>query len=852
MRSLTPMSISVLRPRSAPGWVGALLALQAGLAVAYALLLLEADSLFGLDVGPDSWWPLGVLSLGALISLAARAAGSGPERAPWIAFSVAAAGWTWGFLSWAALYGDDPSPPYPSLSDLGWLVFQPMMILGIGLLLRSERLRANTNAWLDAAIPAFAVGALASQILLPNVSTSGEDLFGKLTLLAYPALDVVLIAVAMLALALRKWEAGARWDLLLVVVFTSALGDMLWSFQVASGEHQAGGVADLPWLVAAVAIAHLPWTAAPHPITREEDRPLRLTLPMVAAVGALVLLLHGVITGELTAPVLVLALASVGTGVVRWSLAVRKEAQAAVLRNVAAELGRKADQQAAVADLGARAIATADADEMMRSAAEVVATILDAERVAVLELAAGAEELVLHADSSGLDGDPQLVALGLAALDAGTPTVLMSDALVARIERKDGSWGVIVVLRPGAGSFGDDDMSFVQAVANVLGAVVARSREVQLEAQLQQARRLESVGKLAGGVAHDFNNLLAIILNYADFAREAATDEEQRRDLEELSKAATRGAELVRQLLQFSRRRPVDATAVDITEVIRDTEPMLRRAAGEQIKLRCWLASELPPTLIDHGQLTQVLMNLVVNARDAMPDGGTLTIKATQSGESAVQLAVEDTGQGMDAATVAKAFDPFFTTKPPGSGTGLGLATVYGIVTQADGGIELDSEPGRGTRVVIELPCGEAALVSRRSGERPAAAEPGRGETILVVEDDVQVRGIAGRILREHGYHVLEACGGAEALRVAEGAPHPIDMLVSDVVMPGMSGPELAGRLRELRPDLPVLHMSGYSSGIASHDPGGLPDLIEKPFSAADLLARVRQLLGDEVSAPAL
>jgi two-component system, cell cycle sensor histidine kinase and response regulator CckA len=244
-------------------------------------------------------------------------------------------------------------------------------------------------------------------------------------------------------------------------------------------------------------------------------------------------------------------------------------------------------------------------------------------------------------------------------------------------------------------------------------------------------------------------------------------------------------------------------------------------------------------------------MNLVVNARDAMPDGGTLTIKATRSGESAVQLAVEDTGQGMDAATVAKAFDPFFTTKPPGSGTGLGLATVYGIVTQADGAIELDSAPGRGTRVVIELPCGEAALVSRRSAERPAA-EPGRGETILVVEDDVQVRGVAGRILREHGYEVLEACGGAEALRIAESAPRPIDMLVSDVVMPGMSGPELAGRLRDLWPELPVLHMSGYSSGIGSHDAGGLPELIEKPFSAADLLARVRQLLGDEVSAPAV
>jgi len=235
---------------------------------------------------------------------------------------------------------------------------------------------------------------------------------------------------------------------------------------------------------------------------------------------------------------------------------------------------------------------------------------------------------------------------------------------------------------------------------------VARAREEQLEAQLQQSRRLESVGKLAGGVAHDFNNLLAVILNYADFALEAATDDGQRRDLEELSKAATRGAELVRQLLAFSRRRPVDAVALDLAEVVRDMEPMLKRTIGEHIDLRCWVASELPPTVIDPSQVTQLLMNLTVNARDAMPDGGRLTIQATEF-ENGVRLMVEDTGFGMSDETVAKAFDPFFTTKPPGSGTGLGLATVYGIVSQAGGTVSLDSEVGRGTRATIDLPARE-------------------------------------------------------------------------------------------------------------------------------------------------
>ena len=194
-----------------------------------------------------------------------------------------------------------------------------------------------------------------------------------------------------------------------------------------------------------------------------------------------------------------------------------------------------------------------------------------------------------------------------------------------------------------------------------------------------------------------------MILNYADFAIEAATDEGQRRDLEELSKAATRGAELVRQLLAFSRRRPVDAVALDLAEVVRDLEPMLRRTIGEHIELRCWVASELPPTVIDPSQVTQLLMNLTVNARDAMPDGGRLIIQVTEV-ETGVRLIVEDTGHGMSEDTVAKAFDPFFTTKPPGSGTGLGLATVYGIVSQAGGSTLLDSEPGRGTRVTIDLP----------------------------------------------------------------------------------------------------------------------------------------------------
>jgi signal transduction histidine kinase len=479
---------------------------------------------------------------------------------------------------------------------------------------------------------------------------------------------------------------------------------------------------------------------------------------------------------------------------------------------------------------------------MMRLATEAVAEILGAERAAVLELAPGGIELVVRADTEVEADGRDLHELGLSAMSAGTPTVLMRNALCARIERKDGSWGMLAVVHRRARDLGDDDVSFVQAVANVLGAVAARAREEQLEAQLQQSRRLESVGKLAGGVAHDFNNLLAIIQGYADFALEAATDDEQRRDLEELSKAATRGAELVRQLLAFSRRQPVDAVALDVTEVVRDVEPMLRRAIGEHIELRCWLASELPPTVIDPGQLSQVLVNLAVNARDAMPGGGRLTIRATQVGAS-VRLVVEDTGHGMDEETLAKAFDPFFTTKGPGSGTGLGLATVYTIVDQAGGTIALDSDPAFGTRVTIELPCRDSPLAPGATAGSSAPSN-GRGETILVVEDNQQVRCIATRILRDRGYHVIDAPGGEAALRAA--ASERIDLLLSDVVMPGMSGPELAEQLRKSQPGVRVLHMSGHAAGAGGPDARpALPDLIEKPFTSAELLARVRALLGE-------
>jgi signal transduction histidine kinase/CheY-like chemotaxis protein len=844
------MSPALNLVRAAPAWMRVLLAVQALCACLYALLLLDGADGAGMD--PGSWWPIGVLALVSALSCVVRGLSAREERLAWWLLGVGIACWGAGFLLWAALYENDATPPEVSSADVPWLAFMVLFVAALAALVRAERPRIAPVAWLDALIPAFAVSAVTTQLLLPSIETAGKPVADQVALIAYPALDILLIVVAVLVLAIRGWEPGPRWGLLAVALVGSVAGDVFWTYLIADGTYSAGAVADLPYLITSVAVGWAAWVPKGKELVRREDDRLTLILPTVAAGCALGLLFYGGITADLIFPALALAVAAVSAGVVRWWLALRREAQAGVLRDVAAELARKADQQEAVADLGRRAIATGDVEELMVRATEVVGAILDARRVAVFELGLGVKELALRAQSGTGDerddswGDPTLNEVALETLDAGTPTALVHGGLGARIERKDGSWGVIVVLQGGERDFGDDDVNFVQAVANVLSAVVARAREEQLESQLQQSRRLESVGKLAGGVAHDFNNLLAIILNYADFALEAATDEEQRRDLEELSKAASRGAELVRQLLLFSRRKPVDAVTLDVAEVVRDTEPMLRRAVGEHIDLRCWLVSELPPTVIDPGQITQVLLNLAVNARDAMPDGGQLTIKGTPI-DGGVRLVVEDTGFGMDEETVAKAFDPFFTTKEPGSGTGLGLATVYGIVTQANGTISLESAPGHGTRVVIDLPSTNAVPTPWRKQDSPVRERgSGRGETILVVEDDAQVRGVAGRILRDHGYRVLEASGGEAALSLAADDPIGIDLLVSDVVMPEMNGPELAERLREARPSLRVLHMSGYTSGIGGPDPRlTLPELIEKPFTADELVAHVRKLLSE-------
>jgi two-component system, cell cycle sensor histidine kinase and response regulator CckA len=415
----------------------------------------------------------------------------------------------------------------------------------------------------------------------------------------------------------------------------------------------------------------------------------------------------------------------------------------------------------------------------------------------------------------------------------------------------------------GATGYFDLDIQPVPEGVVVLSVDVTEKRRAELhrdslEEQLRQLQKMEAVGRLAGGVAHDFNNLLSVILGYSeDMLLELEPQHPLRDDVQEIHKASTRAADLTRQLLMFSRQQVLEPKVLDLNEVVSSLDRILARALGENAELSLLLDPAVGRIRADRSNIEQVCMNLVVNARDAMPQGGRLTIETsnveldeafvrehlgTEPGPY-VLMAVSDTGVGMDRATRARAFEPFFTTKAPGKGTGLGLSTVFGIVQQSGGGIWLYSEPGQGTTFKLYLPRVDAELDCRPPSVVPAAL---RGtETVLLVEDEEQVRAVATRILERNGYHVLVPKSAEEALRLAGEYAGPIALLVTDVVMPRISGTELSARMLQLRPQLKVLYVSGYTDGgIGAHrmlEDGA--SFLQKPFTTDSLARKVRSVI---------
>jgi two-component system cell cycle sensor histidine kinase/response regulator CckA len=400
-----------------------------------------------------------------------------------------------------------------------------------------------------------------------------------------------------------------------------------------------------------------------------------------------------------------------------------------------------------------------------------------------------------------------------------------------RVRHFDGSWRMLE-------SFSRD----LTHVAGVNGMVV-NARDIterkRLEEQLHHSQRLEAVGRLAGGVAHDFNNLLMVITGYSHMLLDGMhAADPARQDLEQVVKASERATDLTRQLLAFSRRQGVRASLVNLNALVNEMERMLRRVLGEEIELIIQLAPELKTVRADPGQIEQVILNMAVNARDAMASGGQLLIEtrnATEPGRDCVTIAVSDTGIGMDSQVMSRVFEPFFTTKE--HGTGLGLATSYGIIKENGGDLRVDSTLGKGTTFYIELPVVEQ---TPEDLDLPAERRAPRGtETILLVEDEDPVRRVVETMLKRHGYQVLASASSKDALAAAEQHRGEIHLLITDMVMPGMSGRKMAECLTSKRPDMKVLYVSGYGDAKAQND----VHFLQKPFSTEELATKIREIL---------
>ncbi len=458
------------------------------------------------------------------------------------------------------------------------------------------------------------------------------------------------------------------------------------------------------------------------------------------------------------------------------------------------------------------------------------------------------------------DGVAVIEQLRPLAADTYLPIVVLTADATAESKRR--------ALAAGAKDFLTKPLDAVEVLLRIENLLETRflyqklqQRADRFEAQFIQAQRLEAVGMLAGGVAHDFNNLLTVILGFSEVVLgELPRDEPVHDRVQQIRNAAKRAAALTRQLLAFSRKQTLAPVILNLNDLVSETEKLLRRLIGEDVVLTTVLDPALGRVNADPGQVEQVLMNLAVNARDAMPTGGRLTIEtrnvdmdaaaARQHPEGRpglwVVLAVRDTGCGMDEATRARIFEPFFTTKEAGKGTGLGLATVYGIVKQSGGFLEVNTAPGRGTTFEVYLPY-LAHAPTPVSGSQPDLARLPRGTgTVLLVEDEEGVRTLAGVVLSLAGYTVLEARDGKEALKVCASHAGPIDLVVTDVVMPEMSGRELVDRIAALRAELKVLFVSGYTeSDVLRHGVGeAATAFLQKPFTPSVLARKVHEMLG--------
>ena len=766
-----------------------------------------------------------------------------------------------GDLTWLAYESVLGLEPYPSPADAAYLLSYPVVLLGLlSFPPRMKEWPELWRFWLDIVIVGLSAAmALWYFILEPTLAGGGAALELAADFL-YPVGDLIVL-MGLAGVLLRKPPRRLRLPLALVAVSVGLelAGDLRFSLQEIAGTYATAGLADFLWassyallIMAADAQRRL---ADLTPTEDESGSGLRRFSPIPYASVAAAFLLLGVVAlgrdyGVLSELIVIAALLTAAV-TVRQLVSVRENAHLEAL----AATRRSEDRFRALVQNASDLITILDRRGSVVYASDSLRRTMGLDPACVV----GKRGLLrVHPE----DREEANAFLERVLEQSGEPV----EGAVFRLQRADGEWR----------RFEHTGMNLLRSES--IRGIVLNSRDVTdreaLEAQLRQSQKLEAVGRLAGGVAHDFNNILTALQGHTRLLLDGAAEGSGERDeLLEIERSAERAAELTRQLLAFSRKQVVRPRWVDLTTLVHGMERMLERIIGEDVRLTTALPAGSTGVRADPGQLEQVLMNLVINARDAMPGGGDVLIAVSNRSLSRTavgrpdaeagtyaRIQVRDTGEGMDDDTRAKIFEPFFTTKRAGHGTGLGLASVHAIIDQAGGWIEVQSHPGRGSVFSLYLPQAERDGSEEEEEKHDDHARHRRTEPraapsaarLLLVEDEDAVRKLIERVLKGHGYDVRTAATAESALASLDPASH-LDLLITDVVMPGKSGTQLAAALQRTRPTLRTLYMSGYTEDEIIRRGLQRPDFafIEKPFSPDVLLRKVRDVLDSDPPAPA-
>ena len=776
------------------------------------------------------------------------------ERRSWYLFGFGLLAWNLAALVWLVLAATGNTfKSFPDPMDAMYLVGYPLAALGMLRLSRVEGPRRSDN--IDSAIIAIGLGAVTWVFLgAPYLNAPGLSGIQLLSALAYPLGDAILFG-AVVRVILVGGGRSVSVRLILLAVTLLIVTDGIYLQTSLLGTYVAGGWMDLGWVFAYLAAG----TAALHPSAsklrgekRVEDGKLSL--------GRLSFVISFPILGPALFSAQVIAGVHVNRMVIGASIVVLLVLCIARARGVVGSYNKqlvrlddqKQDLEKAIVDLRASDVELKFQARVLNELESFVVVVgLDSKLSYWNDYAAGyfgwTEEDAAERRWSDVFGD--IDANDIAAITAGLDeTGAWEGNLLIQVR------GENRVVRVATTQTHDEAGKLVGVIC--IGQDITQGRE--LEDRLRRVQKLEAFGQLAGGVAHDFNNLLAVVINYANFLVDDLPEGDSRRgDAQEIVKAGERGASLTRQLLTFSRKSEGKPESLLMNDLIQETARMLSRTIPENVRFTIDLDEDLEFTRVDPGHMEQVIMNLVVNARDAMPDGGEMKLQTRNAIIEAIDAAplgmkpgryvafsVSDTGIGMDEETQARIFEPFFTTKEVGKGTGLGLATVYGIIQEASGTIHVHSRLGQGTEFTVYLPF-QAGEGERHKTDPVQMLEPalrGDGERIIVTEDERAVRELVCRMLRRNGYEVTAYASSEQAASDIESGKVSAELLLSDIVMPGLSGPDLAARV-----GLPTLFMSGYSN-LDTGRIGALPTLA-KPFDAVELARAVRSALESAVAA---